>query len=834
MWIRKLVLFAVVPACLSMAAELELQPFRYHEGFEGVTPEVTRWASNGESVVNAIVASEEQAFEGTHSLKIDVSLEGGSYHYWGVPVPVPCEGRLRMTARVLVAPGSTASVGFGTNMLYPPSSHSGCAPVKRFSKPTDGWQLVEADLVEIGAGGKARVLAQHTVNVSGEDAGATLDRWALFVYGGKGKRAVVYVDDIRIEGDVPSNKAYEFALAERFAAAQARFRKRLAGWRADLEAVSGRVKAMAEPPDLLADEAEAIRTSVVDARKLIAKLEKDGYAGQRDIDRLQGALGAGRHGPDILARVAAGAAAGKDIVVFAPKRAITNNWQGEGMPISHPIANALSASGCPGEYEPVVACIYALKDLRDVRVDVSELRNGGSVIPVEAVDVSVVKWWYQGAGGIGFSPDKVLKPELLLKDDRLVRVEHGTRDNFLRSTSEDGRESYLLCSGKTSEALAGVRPVDAPTLLPFDVPAKGRKLVWVTVRIPDETAPGTYSGTVSFRCGAVASTMPLRVSVHPFKLLPSCLTYSIYYRARLAKDDVPTIGSEYKSEKQYRAEIADMKAHGVLHPTNYQAWDEVYLPRVLEIRRDLGMPTDIFYNLGQGTGSTADAGELRRLQERVRRWVSLCRGFGYRDIYFYGIDEAKGDRLAAQRLTWKAVQDAGGKTFVACYHKTFEAMGNLLDCAVLAGPPDPKEGAKWHSVGSEALCYANPQVGVEEAEVYRRNFGLVLWQAGFDGAMDYAYQHGFGHVWNDFDSPRYRDHNFTYPTVDGIVDTLAWEGFREGVDDVRYVTTLEQAISHASGRKRALADQAQLWLKKLDGKSADLYATRAAMAEWIV
>ena len=25
-----------------------------------------------------------------------------------------------------------------------------------------------------------------------------------------------------------------------------------------------------------------------------------------------------------------------------------------------------------------------------------------------------------------------------------------------------------------------------------------------------------------------------------------------------------------------------------------------------------------------------------------------------------------------------------------------------------------------------------------------------------------------------------------YPTVDGMIDTIAWEGFREGVDDVRY------------------------------------------------
>jgi hypothetical protein len=274
-----------------------------------------------------------------------------------------------------------------------------------------------------------------------------------------------------------------------------------------------------------------------------------------------------------------------------------------------------------------------------------------------------------------------------------------------------------------------------------------------------------------------------------------------------------------------------MKAHGVLYPTNYQNYTEDLLRRVLDIRQEVGMPTERFYNLGRGTGSTTDPEQLADLAADVKKWIALCAEYGYEDVYFYGIDEARGDRLAAQKATWGTVQEAGGKTFVACYHGTFEAMGNLLNCAVLARVPDPEEAKKWHSVGSEAFCYANPQVGVEEPETYRRNFGLVLWKAGFDGAMDYAYQHGFGHVWNDFDSAQYRDHNFTYPTVNGVIDTLAWEGFREAVDDVRYVTTLEAAIKESDDTETANA--AQAWLDAVDADMADLDDTRAKMVEWI-
>ena len=180
------------------------------------------------------------------------------------------------------------------------------------------------------------------------------------------------------------------------------------------------------------------------------------------------------------------------------------------------------------------------------------------------------------------------------------------------------------------------------------------------------------------------------------------------------------------------------------------------------------------------------------------------------------------------------MQAVGGKTFVACYKGTFEAMGDTLNTAVLAGPPDPEEAKKYHAIGSQAFCYANPQVGVEDPSVYRRNFGLVLWKAGFDGAMDYAYQHAFHHVWNDFDDKTYRDHNFTYPTVTGVIDTVAWEGFREAVDDVRYVTTLEKAIASAPAAKRKQAAQARKWLEALDPSLTDPDAVRAETVEWIV
>jgi len=65
--------------------------------------------------------------------------------------------------------------------------------------------------------------------------------------------------------------------------------------------------------------------------------------------------------------------------------------------------------------------------------------------------------------------------------------------------------------------------------------------------------------------------------------------------------------------------------------------------------------------------------------------------------------------------------------------------------------------------------------------------------------MDYAYQHQEGQsIWNDFDSKdyfygiAYRDFVFAYPTSNGVIDTIQWEGWREGVDDTRYLASLKK------------------------------------------
>ena len=139
---------------------------------------------------------------------------------------------------------------------------------------------------------------------------------------------------------------------------------------------------------------------------------------------------------------------------------------------------------------------------------------------------------------------------------------------------------------------------------------------------------------------------------------------------------------------------------------------------------------------------------------------------------------------------------------VACQQSIFDVAKGKLDAPVIAnGPRSKSEVDAWHAAGARIFMYANPQVGNEQPAVYRQNYGLDLLLAGYDGAMDYAYQHAFGNIWNDFDDKDYRDHVFAYPTTHGVVDTVQWEGFREAVDDVRYLSTLI-ALDHSRSKEQ--------------------------------
>jgi len=455
-----------------------------------------------------------------------------------------------------------------------------------------------------------------------------------------------------------------------------------------------------------------------------------------------------------------------------------------------PAGDHVLVKGCRGEYEPASFIIHASEPLDAITVDAGDLKSSaGGVIPASAIDIRLVKCWYQaGEGTINNTGKKVLTPELLLKDDGLVKVDYLTRTNYLRVTV-NGREKYADISSEYAAPPPLALFDDAHSLLPFSLLAGNNKQVWITVRIPNNAAPGMYLGNLAVRvAGKIVAGMGLQLEVFPFDLAEPLVDYGIYYRGILSQQLVSKVSSENKTSIQYQAELKDMYDHGIQYPTLYQSVDDPSLNQALEIREQFAFRKDRLFPLGTTTGNKTNVQGLQRLDKQLAIWEKLAAQHVYRSVYIYGIDEAVGERLNAQRPSWEIVHKRGMKMFTAVYEGAVITTGDTLDLPILSGYK-PQEVERWHGKGKRVYCYGNPQVGIEDPLIYRENYGFRLWLGGYDGCMPYAYQHGFGDIWNDFDHHEFRDHVFAYPTRTGVIDTIQWEGFREAVDDSRYLVT---------------------------------------------
>lgn len=507
----------------------------------------------------------------------------------------------------------------------------------------------------------------------------------------------------------------------------------------------------------------------------------------------------------------------------------------------------LRATATPGEYEPVSFVIRANKtDLSKILLSVSDLTGrSGRRISHNKIKLQLVKCWYQAGvpgsvGNKGVNATRTLKPELLLNDLDLIRVDYAKKTNLLRIT-ENGVKRYIEPKGKFPHN-ATIK--DTPKLLPFNLATNRNQQVWLSIHVPQRTPRGIYSGAVIYKDSENrVKRLPLQLTVLPFQLVKkNVITTSIYYTKYL-KDDKKFNKFEktaWRTSKQMFTDLVDLREHGIENATIYSWSINVdYLKQILKIRKKAGFRKQDVYLVAQGVWwefkklkTSADIQAFsKKIEAQVKKLVHFAKKSGYKDVYIYGIDEAKGDKLRKQYPVWKAIHKAGGKIFVAGYlgggigvmHKDSTGdvrVNDMQDMLILCSHADLRNGSgfrecidSWHAKKKLVFKYAGPQVGAEDPDIYRLRYGFYMWSLGYEGMSDFAYQYSFNNPWNDFDHAKWKDHHFTYPTSDGFINTLQWEGMREAIDDLRYLSTLL--------KKHRNSKSTIIWLRKIIKKQID-------------
>lgn len=533
------------------------------------------------------------------------------------------------------------------------------------------------------------------------------------------------------------------------------------------------------------------------------------------------------------------------------------------------MSNQISIGGSPGEYLSASFTINEKTNIIDLLPICSDLA-GPSPIPATNVDMRWVKCWLQApnslevyssrtiphaAGVYIYENRKDLMPELLLHDDSLVEVSvanpenptdipSGEPENWVKMIDGSYRVTSIPALFPYENAIGGISklvyasdfPVmDAAMIQPATIPANTNKQVWITIKIPDNALPGNYTGTITLNSASrVMGIINIALVVYNITLQEPIIEPSIFSNHWIEGTYPEPVLGAWRNSDELLAGYLNLKEHGSLNPVLTQPWihrtnDKYvnYLRIHLTVRQQAGMVMNpIYWHTRLPISNTYI--DLNELSLELQVIKDIFAEFGCTELYIYGQDE---QAVNADQANQIAVAHEMGLKVMNSSHQEELATGDwdLVNTYGQASNwsinhnPDPTIAAYWHARGARVYSYSNPQGGVELPETYRRNYGLKLWQGNYDGSMTYGWQ-DLGHAggWDEFGdialtSSRpygYKMHNMVYPTVSGVIDTVQWEGWREGLNDIRYLSTLLEAIEKgkAEGIDTSIAEA---WLDEL-------------------
>ena len=512
-----------------------------------------------------------------------------------------------------------------------------------------------------------------------------------------------------------------------------------------------------------------------------------------------------------------------------------------------------------GEYEGGSFVLQADADYGKLAFRVGDLKNEkGEVFPASELDLTTVKVWYQNSNAwISYfqDPRLVLCPELLLHDEDLVRVDTKKRANYARLTEKDGSVSWYwltaprgihkrevdLAADRCDDAFPGMKEnfCDTPTFAGATL-EKGRyKQFMLTAHVAKGTKPGLYTGAITLvaKDGRTVGEVPVRLRVLDFEL-PAPKTYfdvtkdfrslfceyvSISWIRQMNGNDLPL------AKRQLAAILRDFARHNETTPSFREK---------VEFRKEAIEAGMDFRGACMGGMKLVDNADVRYAARVAANRFDRLFGFHKGMLMTWGDEYGLGILRGIRDMV--GLYHDEGFTFAVNSQYGYDAGANLADLWWPPWAPDQRTAGrvrKYNELGGDGSFgwYASQHVGAENPAFTRRQYGLGPYLAGFGCNYNYAH-HLEG--WNDVNSTLYRPMMFVYGAGNGCIDTLAWEGFREAIDDIRYATLLKSTaldlVKNGSTEARYAAKLALKLLADAKGDDFDLTTFRYEMINHIL
>jgi hypothetical protein len=444
-------------------------------------------------------------------------------------------------------------------------------------------------------------------------------------------------------------------------------------------------------------------------------------------------------------------------------------------------ASQLKTFAALGEYEPLAFVIRALDDLREVRVEATDLRNDAqSIIPADHVDVRVVR-------------------------SVRVLVDAKAKTYRLQPFLLDKRETFSAPKGKCAQ-------------------------VWLTLKIPETAKPGDYEGTILVRAaGREATQLKLLVKVLPFALPPAPIEMVMFSSGPPASDEIlmrelidarehgitgfePSMAVEVKSrdrifgEDDIAAVRADCKRRMDAVKKVYGGWR---FPATFEVGHQIAHYWD------QGRNWFAFWPHSKQIDDDFLKAMGivtdLAKAEGWPPLRVYALDEAGAHNLLDEAVYYHRLIKARMPQL-----STLTTIGGgmamgLDEIGPLSPVVDFLTTNRFTPEIARALVDRGKPYGIYNGcgstpAGARFFFGFYGWKTGAQQIGQWAYH--FGDAVFQTNGFRRDDEGYVYLAPSGPLPSLMWESVREGIDDYRYIYRLSQLIAAAKASNKPAAQSA--------------------------
>jgi len=466
----------------------------------------------------------------------------------------------------------------------------------------------------------------------------------------------------------------------------------------------------------------------------------------------------------------------------------------------------LWAYAARGQFEPVDFAVIPLKKLGTLTAVCSELQGPqGAKIRAEQIKVGYVKYW-------DFY-DRRAKPPAVAP------------------------EPYLVMDRN---------------VIPATEPRVTRQF-WITIHVPVDAAGGRYGGTITVTAEQGGSAkVPLVLDVIPLQLdgpgAVMLLNYSFPWKALYFGDERAwwaDIEKELAFQRDHGMNSTAMSCHLPLYDEDTSEWE-----KFIDIYQKVGMDQPTYFagtmNLYNKFTNLLDPQQQEQYCNVLKRLEAVAQRKKQKVIYSL-CDEATNDgREALSELVARFSRDRLPALYTIGDINGYRELMRSAPHFRAAGFNNGWHGSygtnrQGHQLITRTVIERVKSQGCEpwfvNGGVGRYPFGVFFWKMadlGVRGKCEWHYFASTSDPYNPFDGNQLNA--FGSLVFPGLVPTLAIEESRAGIDDLRYVRTLQRVIAETRqhrdplGTARAQAAQEALdyWTDRIPERLSSAHASDGA------